>query len=186
MPVFRSKPSVAVVSSTFKSVDEMRRELKDTLSRLDRGTQKSQTVINKARSEQKAWSGRMAETDALMEATDSPEAKEALQLLRIQAGNYHDYFLGKAKSETEKYAQLSMQAEELHRAINRLEVEDMKVELHKEISATEATIYDKAVVRTTTVSAESEREVQRLIFNAEALLEIKGNADLTKTEKENA
>lgn len=178
MSVFRTKQRITAGPSALKSVDEMRCELKETLERLDKSAVKSKKNISRDQAEKKSWAGRVKETQVLIDATDDPGAKEALQMLQIQAGNYRDYFVDMIESETAKYDQLSNQADELRRAVNLLEIEDMKTELRNEISVTGSTVYDKTVTPVQTISEESEREVQRLILNAEALLEVKENQEM--------
>lgn len=156
-----------------KSVEDMRRELQDTLARLDESIAESRTAVEENKTEVLEWSSRAGEAEACMGMTDDLDAQEGFQMLQVQALGYMRQHETTLEAEEELLTKRMAQAEELRRAVNRLEVDNIKAALRQEIASTEITAYNASPANKT-ASGESEREVQRLILNAEALLEIKG------------
>lgn len=159
-----------------KSAEDMRQELRDTLYRLDESIEQSSKTLNDHRGELAGWETRAGEAEECMGRTDDRGAQEAFQMLHVQAIGYMRQYRSKIETETKLLNQRIAQAEELRQAVNRLSVENIKEDLRREIASSEITGFKAVETETTggnTITEESEREIQRLILSAEALLEIK-------------
>lgn len=168
-----AKPDASLL---VKSVEDMRRELQDTLERLDESIKVSRQTVKNNTAEVAGWEIRAKEAEDCMEKTDDPSAQEAFQMLHVQAVGYISKHRQQAEIEAKLLGQRVVQAEELRQATNRLEVENIKANLRREIASNESIVFslqETAGFSGKTVTEENEREIQRLILNAEALLEIK-------------
>lgn len=152
-----------------KSSDEMRQELQYTLSLVTENIASTQKKLVEENQELQDWKDRFEEAERCTKITREKKGKEAFQMLAIQAENYVKTYRNSIQGRKDLLNRMMAQQEELQQTADRLEVDLIQNDLRRSIvSNGYISPYGNTLSETYTG-----QDVQRVIHNSKALLELK-------------
>lgn len=178
MTIFKrnSKTDLASAAQPL-TMEQMETQVKDSLksvgdelSRMEEGKQTRMDAANN-------WSVRIERVTKLIKLNpEKDEALEALNIMKAQAEDFHRNIVDTINVDDEHMAQLRDQKTQLTETLRTLERMKKKEALHGHLSKVSASLGDSSQEMVPSNSVEMEetaRQVNRLIHNASALIELR-------------